>query len=164
MIFSRSTQYAIQAMVVLAGHPGRDFVMSRVLAARLNLPESYLSKLMLRFTQAGLLESTRGRAGGYRLRGDPHAITLRQVADVVSAGRMSQECLLGLKTCSDDTACAMHCQWQPVKKRLFDLLDEQNLGRLADGIASGRYRLEELNVHGLTAIVQSARGLDTSQS
>jgi len=151
MIFSRSTQYAIQAMVVLAGQPMGTFIQCRTLAARLQLPVAYLSKLMVRFAQAGLLDSSRGRTGGYRLKVSPESINLKQVADVVSAGRISQDCLLGLKTCSDEDACAMHCQWQPVKQRLFAMLEEQNLGRLARGVAQGQYRLRDLNVAGLTA-------------
>lgn len=149
MIFSRSTQYAIQALVALAGQPRGRYMMSRALAARLGLPEAYLSKLMVRFAQAGILESTRGRQGGYRLRASPHAVNLKQVADVVSGGRATRECLLGLKDCADDSACAMHCHWKPLKLGLFALLEEQNLGALAEGVAKGRYRLEDLNAHAL---------------
>lgn len=149
MIFSRSTRYAIQALVLLAGLPAGRYMQCRVLADRLGLPVAYLGKLMLRFAQAGLLDSTRGRAGGYRLRQPPEAITLLRVAEVVSAGRVGRECLLGLKNCSDDDACAMHCQWQPVKQRLFGMLEDQNLERLSKGVASGRYQLEDLNVNHL---------------
>lgn len=149
MIFSRSTQYAIQALVVLAGQPAGKYLMSRTLAARLALPEAYLSKLMVRFAQAGILESTRGRQGGYRLGVNARSVNLKQVVDVVCSGRMSRECLLGLKACSDDSACAMHGQWQPVKQGLFTMLEEQNLGSLAEGVASGRYKLQDINVAGL---------------
>jgi Rrf2 family protein len=151
MIFSRSTQYAIQALVLIAGLPTGHTMRSRALAARLRQPEAYLSKLMVRFAQAGILESTRGRMGGYRLRMSANDVNLKQIAEVLSAGRMTRECLLGLKGCSDAEACAMHCQWQPVKQRLFAMLEEQSLGRLAQDVANGRYRLEELNVDGLTA-------------
>lgn len=153
MIFSRSTQYAIQAMVLLAGQPMGQYMQSRTLAARLQLPVAYLSKLMVRFAQAGMLDSSRGRTGGYRLRVNPSDVTLKQVADVVSAGRLSRDCLLGLKTCSDEDACAMHCQWQPVKERLFAMLEEQNLSRLAQGVAKGRYRLEDINADRLGSII-----------
>lgn len=146
MIFSRGTQYAIQALVLLACQPAGGYMMSRTLAARLKLPEAYLSKIMVRFAQAGVLVSIRGRAGGYRLRQSPHRINLRQVVELMSSGRLTRECLLGLRTCSDDHACAMHCQWQPVKQDLYMMLEEQNLGRLSQGVANGRYRLEELNV------------------
>lgn len=150
MIFSRGTQYAIQALVLLAGQPVGGYMMSRAMATRLKLPEAYLSKLMVRFAQAGILESCRGRLGGYRLRQNPHSVSLKQVVDVVSGGRAGRECLLGLKACADDSACAMHCQWQPLKLGLFALLEEQNLGALAEGVASGRYRLDQLNVAGPT--------------
>jgi len=150
MIFSRSTRYAIQALVLLAGQPPGRYMRCRTLADRLQLPLPYLSKLMVRFAQAGLLDSSRGRAGGYRLRQPPDAIHLLQVAEVVSAGRVGRECLLGLKNCSDDDACAMHCQWQPVKQRLFAMLEDQNLERLAQGVTNGRYRLAELNLERFT--------------
>lgn len=152
MIFSRSTQYAIQALVVLATQPRGSYMMSRALAARLGLPEAYLSKIMVRFAQAGMLESTRGRQGGYRLRLSPHQVSLRQVADLLSAGRLSRECLLGLKDCSDENACAMHCQWKPVKAGLLTLLEEQSLGRLAERVASGHCSLDELNMAGLVKL------------
>ena len=139
--------------MLLAGQPVGEFMQSRALAARLQIPVAYLSKLMVRFAHAGMLDSSRGRAGGYRLRVNPTAISLKQVADVMNAGRVSRDCLLGLKTCSDDDACAMHCQWQPVKERLFALLEEQNLARLAQGVSSGRYRLEELNVSRFTCML-----------
>lgn len=155
MIFSRSTRYAIQALVLLAGLPAGHYMRCRTLADRLGLPEAYLGKLMLRFTQAGLLDSSRGRAGGYRLRQSAHDISLLRVAEVVSAGRVSRECLLGLKNCSDDAACAMHCRWQPVKTHLFGMLEEQTLKQLSLGVASGRYRLTELNLERLAAELES---------
>lgn len=151
MIFSRSTQYAIQALVIIACQPAGHPIQSRVIAQRLKLPTAYMGKLLMQFAHAGLVEGTRGRQGGYQLRCDPGRINLLQVADVVSAGHVTQDCLLGLKTCGDEDACAMHCRWKPVKQQLFALLEEQNLGRLAQAVARGHYRLEDINVGRLVA-------------
>jgi Rrf2 family protein len=157
MIFSRSTQYAIQALVLIAGQPAGHPIQSRVIAQRLKLPVPYLGKLLMQFAHAGLVEGTRGRQGGYRLNCDPKKINLLQVADVVSAGHVTQDCLLGLKACGDEDACAMHCQWKPVKQQLFALLEEQNLARLAQAVARGRYRLEDINVGRLVAGMADAQ-------
>lgn len=149
MIFSRSARYAIQALVVLAGQPKGRYMMCQALARELGLPQAYLGKIMIRLIDAGMVESTRGRLGGYKLRVNPHSVFLKQVVEVISAGRFHRECLLGLKACSDDSACAMHCQWQPVKAHVLAMLEEQNVGHLAESVASGRYQLDHLNVAGL---------------
>lgn len=146
MIFSRSAQYAIQALVLMATRPAGSYVMSKELAERLQLPPAYLSKLMLQFSRAGILESARGRQGGYRLHCNPHVLSLKEVLVIVCGERSLQECMLGLKECSDATACAMHGSWRPVKQKLFSLLDEQSIGKLADAVLSGRCRLGDLNV------------------
>lgn len=152
MLFTRSTQYAIQALVLLATTPNGRPVMTRELAERLHVPTAYLSKLMNRFSRAGVLQSTRGRHGGYRLACDPSSLSLREVILIVRGEHALQECFLGLKTCSDETACAMHCRWQPIKQRVYALLAAQNLGLLAAALRSGRCRLGDINASKILSV------------
>lgn len=109
--------------------PGR-FILSREIAERSGIPFPYLGKLLQQLTAAGLLEATRGRGGGYRLALPPQEINVRQIMNALDGGKTEQECLLGLKTCADETACALHCQWRPVKENLLELLDRQSLAGL----------------------------------
>ncbi len=146
MIFSRSSQYAIQALVLMATRPPGSLVMCREMAAHLGLPLPYLSKLMLQFTRAGVVESSRGRLGGYRLGRSAQSLNLKEILEIIGGERATTECLLGFKACSDETACAMHCQWRPVKQVLFQLLEEQSVGKLAELVKSGRCQLGELSL------------------
>jgi Rrf2 family transcriptional regulator, iron-sulfur cluster assembly transcription factor len=146
MIFSRSSQYAIQALVLLATRPAGSYVMCREMAGALGLPLPYLSKLMLQFARAGVVESSRGRLGGYRLGRSPRDLNLREILVIIGGERAMTECLLGFKECSDETACAMHCQWRPVKQVLFQLLEEQSVDQLAELVKTGRCRLGELSL------------------
>ncbi|MEW5789189.1 MAG: Rrf2 family transcriptional regulator [Pseudomonadota bacterium] len=146
MIFSRSSQYAIQALVVLASEPAGSHVLCRSLADQLDLPLPYLSKLMQEFSRRGIVGSTRGRQGGYYMMRDARDLNLMEIMTVVGGEKATKECFLGFKECSDETACAMHCNWRPVKEKLFELLKEQNLSNLVDAVRKGRCELKGLNV------------------
>ena len=147
MIFSRSSQYAIQALVFLATRSAGGYVMCREMADELKLPQPYLSKLMLQFAHAKIVESSRGRLGGFRLCRKADELSLKEIMEVIGGERSMKECLLGFKECSDETACAMHAHWYPVKQVLFLLLQEQSVGTLAKAVNQGHYKLEELNLN-----------------
>jgi hypothetical protein len=57
-----------------------------------------------------------------------------------------QECMSGCKDCSDETACAMYCEWRPVKQVLCQLLDEQSVGKLAQAVRDGHCQLRGLSL------------------
>lgn len=146
MIFPRSSQYGIQALVFLAAQPAGAYVMCREMAGELGLPLPYLSKLMLQFARGGIVESSRGRLGGFRLVRCPADLSLKEIIALTGGERQMKECLLGFKDCFDETACAMHCEWRPVKEVLFQLLEEQSVGTLAQAVTDGRCQLRELNL------------------
>jgi Rrf2 family protein len=130
MILSRSQQYGLMALIDLASRPD-EFVLCRDLADKLDTPFAYLCKLMQQFAHAGLVHSARGRGGGYRLAKPAAEINIRQIMAIIDGGSVERECLLGLQTCADDHACALHCDWRPVKDGLLQLLDHQTLDRIA---------------------------------
>ena len=120
--------------------------MCKEIAGQLGLPLPYLSKLMLQFVRANIVESSRGRQGGFRLIRNADEVNLREIMEVIGGERCMKECLMGFRECSDETACAMHCQWRPVKQVLIKLLEEQSVGKLAKAVKKGRYKLCDLNL------------------
>ena len=149
MIFSRTSQYAIQALVLLATEPPGSHVLCRTLAARLGIPLPYLSKLMQEFSRRGIVGSSRGRQGGYFMVKPAAEVSLMEVMTVINGERATTECFLGFKECSDETACALHCRWRPVKEKLFGLLAEQSLGKLVEAVKKGRCQLGSLTAEDL---------------
>lgn len=145
MIFSRSLRYTLQALVSLAAEPAGTPVMGRALAERLHVPAAYLCKLLQRLAQAGVLESSRGPQGGFRLTAAGRRLSLMELVLLINGEQATRECVLGFKTCADETACALHRHWRPVKEQLFELLASQSVGELAEAVKTGRCRLEDLN-------------------
>jgi len=144
MILSRTSQYAVQAMIYIATKPRGEPVLNRDIAAYLNVPPAYLAKIMQSLCKGYLLYSYRGRLGGFCLREGMEKTDLMQILTMTEGVGFTEDCLLGLKICSDATACPMHTKWKPIKEKIFNLLQEQTLEKLAKSVQSGKYRLSDL--------------------
>ena len=80
---SQSSAHAIRVLTFLAQQPAGEFQLVRRLADALELPAPYLAKILQPLTNRGLLESQRGRGGGFRLARAPAELSLRQIVDAL---------------------------------------------------------------------------------
>lgn len=144
MILSRTSQYAIQALIFVATRPRGVPVLIRTVAEHLDVPPPYLAKIMQSLSRGKLVYSFRGRQGGVCLSEGGENTDLMQILTLIEGPGLTDNCVLGLKVCGDDTACPMHTQWNPIKTRIVKLLTQQTLGKLAAAVQSGKYRLTEL--------------------
>lgn len=144
MVLSRTSQYAVQALIYIATQPPGEPVLNRDIADRLNVPSAYLAKILQSLCKQGLLDSFRGRLGGFCLREGMHKTSLMQVLLLTEGPDFTKSCILGLKECSDATACPMHFKWIPVKKKILSLLQGMTLEDLAKAVLTGKYRLADL--------------------
>lgn len=67
MKYSNATNYALHTMVHLMGVPKENAVGVQELAEMQKLSPTYLSKILTKLTKAGLIESTPGAKGGYKI-------------------------------------------------------------------------------------------------
>ncbi len=67
--------YALRALVALAVRPSVR-TSAGVIARQYDIPPKYLEAILLDLKQAGIIDSTKGKSGGYRLVGEPSAIKL----------------------------------------------------------------------------------------
>ena len=144
MLISRTSQYAVQALIYMALKGNKAPILSREVAEQLGVPSAYLAKIMQVLCKGGLLHSFRGRLGGFTLRDVPGDIDLMRVLLITEGPEFSKDCVLGLKVCSDETACPMHERWTPIKAHILAMLKEQNLAGLAEAVRMGKYRLTDI--------------------
>jgi Rrf2 family protein len=79
MRLSTKGEYGLLALVDLALQGDQDPVQAVHIAARQGIPKQYLDQLLLALRKAGLVASSRGRQGGYRLARPANSITLLEV-------------------------------------------------------------------------------------
>ncbi|MBN2983703.1 MULTISPECIES: RrF2 family transcriptional regulator [Cohnella] len=93
MQFSKSTGYALHALIYLAyAERGRN-VGIKELAAALDVSESYLSKIMSKLRQDGIVRAVTGASGGYELAKAADRITFLEVVQVIEGRQQLFECL-----------------------------------------------------------------------
>lgn len=144
MIFSRTSQYTIQALIYLATQPVGQSALNHEIARKLGVPPAYLAKILQGLCRQQILDSTRGRRGGFSLHEGAERTNLLDIVLLTEGSRVDRECLLGLKTCGDETACPMHRKWKPIKHKMLAYLGRVTLTQLAKAVRSGQYRLSDL--------------------
>jgi Rrf2 family protein len=65
-----------------------------------------------------VLDSTRGRHGGFALAVPPTRLTLQRVVGPFDRAVETRRCLLGNPTCSDRTGCAAHAKWKATSEQI----------------------------------------------
>jgi Rrf2 family cysteine metabolism transcriptional repressor len=79
MKLSTRSEYACLALIDLAQHRGEGYLTTAAIAERQGVPKQYLEQILLILKRAGYVRSRRGTGGGYRLTGDPAAISMAEV-------------------------------------------------------------------------------------
>ena len=83
-MLSKKTQYALRALTHLALHYGEDPVRISTIATQQRIPLKFLENILVELKNADMLESKKGKGGGYVLKVSPKKITLANVIRVVN--------------------------------------------------------------------------------
>lgn len=141
-MFSSSCEYGLRATMYLAAMDnGEQFVSIGKISEELDISFHFLTKTFQKMTQAGLLESQRGPAGGVRLAEEPEAITLKDIVYAIDGSGLFTECILGLPGCGDDKPCPLHNQWATRREHFVGMLEEATLDQLVHDIETLDLRL-----------------------
>lgn len=111
-MLSGTAEYALRAVVALAREDGVGHTRATDLAAAVDVPRNYLSKVLHELTRAGILRSTRGKHGGFQLAIPPEDLTLLRVVSLFDQMGERSRCLLGRPECSDVDPCPAHHRWK----------------------------------------------------
>lgn len=98
------------------------------MAETLGVPRNYLSKILHRMAQVGLLTSTRGRGGGFTLSRAPGLVTLAEVIACLEPADASEgRCLLGRPECTDEDPCTIHSRWCVLRNEVDSFFEHTTL-------------------------------------
>jgi Rrf2 family protein len=110
-MLSRTAEYAVRAVLALAGTEDGRSRPANEIADELGVPRNYLSKVLNRLAKRGLLVSERGPRGGFRLAQPGSAIVLADVVAEFDDPSPSGRCVLGGRTCDPARPCGAHERW-----------------------------------------------------
>lgn len=159
-------RYAVTAMLDLALHYGKGPITLADISARQGISLSYLEQLFSKLRKQGLVDSTRGPGGGYRL---SRASTEIAVADVITAVDEKVETTRcgGLSNCQDDEQCLTHDLWTELSAQIHEFLMGISLGQLVErqGVQDVAARQEQrINTEANTASATVAAPVAEAES
>jgi Rrf2 family protein len=132
-MISTTSEYALRAMAYMAGLPRSATVLSRDVASATQIPRNYLCKVLLALRNAGMLESTRGAGGGYRLKKAPEEIYLIDIVELFEGSKAKPTCLLNNRQCSETTPCNAHRVWRELSMAYTGFLVSTTVAAIAGG-------------------------------
>jgi Rrf2 family cysteine metabolism transcriptional repressor len=140
MLFSTKAEYGVRLMVELGRQPDSTPISLSTVAEAERLPLSYLEHLVAKLRKAGLVDSTRGAHGGYRLAKPAEEITMDSVVEALEGQIAPMECFHetpeGKVLCSHeddgDHACATKLLWTRVQGGVTKALAGTTLAELVE--------------------------------
>ena len=136
MKFSSRSHYGLRAMVALAqSYPQGPMPLAEIARSE-GISLSYLEQLIAGLRRAGLVESTRGVHGGYRLTAAPGDVTVGQVVRALEGPIAPAECASETENaglCHRETDCPSKAFWSHLRDNIARVLDETTLADLCPG-------------------------------
>ena len=142
-MISKTGIHALRALAALAQMSNGSFAGAADLAKVTGAPRNYLGKLLKALSREGLVESQKGRGGGFRLAKDPARIALLDVMEPAARVSRWSGCFLGHTTCSNDAPCALHARWSATRDAYFQFLKETTVAELATQFVPNSQPVEE---------------------
>lgn len=128
---TRTGEYALRAAIHMASLPDGVRASASEMARVLVIPEKYLARVLAVLARSGVLESSRGVKGGFRLARPAAAITLADVVGPFETVLEHPQCLTRPGRCNPDDPCAAHGLWKEATSGVAGFFRETSLAALA---------------------------------
>ena len=132
VIFSKKCEYGIQAVLFLAAQEQNTIVPSEKISQILKIPKEFISKILQSLRNSGIINSVKGKSGGFQLAKSPSEIKLIDVVAAIDGLEMFNSCVLGFRECSPDAPCPVHDHWGVLRNQAHDMLSNETLDKLTE--------------------------------
>jgi Rrf2 family protein len=140
MIFTTKAEYGVRLLIELGRHEGSGPVALKSVAEAEDLPLAYLERIVALLKKQGLVESTRGAHGGYRLSRPAAEITMDEAVLALEGAIAPMDCFFddneGRVMCSHLTdggqGCGTKVLWTRVQGAVHGALQRTTLAELVD--------------------------------
>ncbi len=130
-MLSKKTQYAFKALTFIAERKKDGPVLIAEIAKRKRIPLKFLENILLEMRKAGLLESKKGKGGGYFFKVDPKEIRLAQVMRLIEGPIALLPCVSlnfyeRCKDC-DEKKCGLNRVMIQVRDNMLEILESKTV-------------------------------------
>ena len=135
-ILSKSSQYAIQAVMFLAAQQENNPVFQRDISHALNIPIHYLGKVLQILVKHGIVISHKRVDGGFIINRNNEKITLNTIVKIIDGEQFLNGCMIGFPYCSDEHPCPVHKEWVHAKNEITKIFELKDINQFTDELQS----------------------------
>ena len=144
-MLSRKSKYGLKALLILTQEAGTGPVLISELARREAIPKKFLEAILLELKRHGVVQSRKGKGGGYFLRREPADITFGEVIRVLEGPLaavpcVSQTAYMKCAECVDEPTCGVRLAMKEVRDATAQILDHTTLADVNSRVARKRRR------------------------
>ena len=133
-MLNKKTQYALQALQYLAEHKDNGPVLISEISSQKNIPLKFLESILLQLKKEGILDSKKGKGGGYYLNLPPQKISLASIIRMIHGPIAMLPCvsLYFYERCAncDEENCGLHDTMILVRDATLNILEKKTVADL----------------------------------
>lgn len=130
MKITKAADYSVRALIYLASKEAGTPVEVGEIASAMEVPKSYLVKVLKNLIRAGMVRSHRGVGGGHTLSQPKTEINLRSIVEA-SDGPIALNVCLEPEGCGRESKCGIFSAWGDVQSKLVEVMESYTLEDLA---------------------------------
>jgi Rrf2 family protein len=144
-MFNKETEYALRGLVYIklqnlkSRRPG-----TAEIAKEIEAPPFYTAKILQRIVRVGLLESLKGKGGGFFFDENKPDLPLETLIIATEGDRSFSGCGFGLKHCNENNPCPLHEKYAPIRDSINKLVSEETVQSLAEKVYKKELSLNEV--------------------
>jgi Rrf2 family protein len=144
-MFNKETEYALRGLVYIklqnlkSRRPG-----TAEIAKEIEAPPFYTAKILQRIVRFGLLESLKGKGGGFFFDENKPDLPLVKLITATEGDKSFSGCGFGLKHCNENNPCPLHEKYAPIRDSINKLVSEETVQSLALKVYKKELSLNEV--------------------
>jgi Rrf2 family protein len=148
-MISKKTKYALKALLYLAREYDHGPILISDLAREERIPKKFLELILLTLKNSGILQSKKGKGGGYYLGKHPGTITMGAVIRILEGPLapvpcVSESAYAKCEECADEQNCGIRLVMKDVRDAMARILDSATLAEVLERVE--RERLKESGI------------------
>lgn len=145
-MISNKARYAFRALLAIAEAPSGEAIPSVGIAQRYAIPHKFLEQILLDLRKAGILESRRGKSGGYVMLRPADTVTFGEVLRIFEGPLAPLPCLSRqayrqCEDCVDERTCVIRREFGRSYEASRAVLDNRTIG---EALSEGRQQSDDV--------------------
>lgn len=130
MMISTKGRYALSIMIDLAQHGEDNYVSLKDISDRQEISMKYLEAIISKLSKGGLVDSARGKTGGYRLNRPVEEYPVGEILILTEKTLAPVACVDCANHCTKESSCLTRPMWNELNSVIMEFLNSKTLADL----------------------------------